>query len=617
MSLLRSHQTTRDSITGRDNVRRIPKVSRSDVTLDELPTKISFQNIGDAFVLGHTVNGVLGTANGSGGGQITLGTADYGALTTQAVINYQNTFKEYFRDSTFIDTTNTSATVDLTTFQVDFDNGKKLYSEIIFTDGDLEVPEATFITTGGTATPSSPTVLNYYLSTDDLSSLYGYWPLVAGLGTDESGNNHDGTLSTGVVLEPMTATTNFSSVANASFSVNTNSLWEGGSAVNVYTSATGENNLGFDVDFGVTDLSDKAIAYYLYIKDQTTLDKISSIVMYLYSATDRLGGAVGWNKFSMSASYLRVGKNIIRIEVENPDSIESDGAVATIIEKLRIRIYKGTSVEFAEGDLVVNYLQHGYPMKTQGPSGNEDVALAFTGNRYYSTASATYRGGSVNLDIPANGTDLALDYTESFSIGCKFRTRYDYVKQASNDVSLFAYGFSCGLKLSSGDVVQGGLRLGGTTNTLVGTSNVNDQLWHSVVMTYDANTRGMVLWVDAVQEDTETNTVDFDTTTSSLNIANKVFSGNTQTFNGDICSAFVVGTVMTSAQISDYHNSTEETIFNGSNWWEEVSLGTAHRFTHIGKKLRYRIDSSGDVSIGSRDSEGYDFPLKIIYKTRS
>lgn len=39
------------------------------------------QDIGHAFILGHTVNGKLGTANGIDGNQITLGNGGFGART--------------------------------------------------------------------------------------------------------------------------------------------------------------------------------------------------------------------------------------------------------------------------------------------------------------------------------------------------------------------------------------------------------------------------------------------------------------------------------------------------------------------------------------------------------
>lgn len=177
MGIRQSHQVTRDNLAGRRNVTTVVKVNRSDAVLDELPLRIQTQKIGNAFILGHTVNGVLGTANGVNGSQITLGTAGYGALDTVAVVNHQNTFREYFRGLTFFDSANTSATINASNYQVDFSPNESLRSEIIFTDGGKELVEATFITTGGTSTITSGS-LSYYLSPDDGSN----WETVS-LGT--------------------------------------------------------------------------------------------------------------------------------------------------------------------------------------------------------------------------------------------------------------------------------------------------------------------------------------------------------------------------------------------------------------------------------------------------
>jgi len=135
--------------------------------LDELPLRVQIQNMGHAFILDHTVNGKMDTNNGVDGNQITLGTASYGALTNDRVVNNQNTFREYYRDNTFFNEDNTSATFNPSTFDMDFTPGDVLESEVIFTDGPEEIVNGTFITTGGTASLTAGTALTYFLSADN------------------------------------------------------------------------------------------------------------------------------------------------------------------------------------------------------------------------------------------------------------------------------------------------------------------------------------------------------------------------------------------------------------------------------------------------------------------
>jgi len=185
MSIAKGHQVTRDNLAGRKNVRTVVKVNRSDTEIDELPLRVKFQNIGHAFILGHTVNGVLGTPQlGVDGQQIVLGTVGLGSLDLARVVNNENTFRDYYRDTTFFDTTNTSATISTATFRVDFVSGETLQSEIIFTDGSKELVQGTFLTYGGTSTLSTSTALNLFLSPDSGSN----WESVS-LGTAHTFTN--------------------------------------------------------------------------------------------------------------------------------------------------------------------------------------------------------------------------------------------------------------------------------------------------------------------------------------------------------------------------------------------------------------------------------------------
>ena len=113
-------EDTKGAIGRRTTVDPIVKFSAERLRLDECAHKFQKTNIGHAFILGHPTNGVLGVANGIDGSQITLGDGGLGTTTVLGVINRDNVFKEYFRYNDYVDSTNTTCSVDLTNHKITF-----------------------------------------------------------------------------------------------------------------------------------------------------------------------------------------------------------------------------------------------------------------------------------------------------------------------------------------------------------------------------------------------------------------------------------------------------------------------------------------------------------------
>lgn len=74
-----------------------------DIIIEEQSTKISTKTLGNAWIVGSSTNGLVGTNTGTvGGGQQVVGGS--GRVTTlQRVVNPLNTFREHFRDTIFKD----------------------------------------------------------------------------------------------------------------------------------------------------------------------------------------------------------------------------------------------------------------------------------------------------------------------------------------------------------------------------------------------------------------------------------------------------------------------------------------------------------------------------------
>lgn len=119
--LIKDVQATKEQIGPADTVIPVLKLFSATVTATPQTIVATKTNIGHAFILGHPVNGVLGVANGIDSQQITLGAAGLGSSSTDYVVSSNNNnFQEFLRDSTFINSANTTATTNTTTYLIDF-----------------------------------------------------------------------------------------------------------------------------------------------------------------------------------------------------------------------------------------------------------------------------------------------------------------------------------------------------------------------------------------------------------------------------------------------------------------------------------------------------------------
>ena len=105
MVLLDSLQETKDNIGARDSTRDIILDRNNEqVLMEENSTIITGDSIGHSWICGSASNSIVGVnLNTEDGQQQVVGSA--GRITTvMRVLNPNNTFREHFRDNTFLDT---------------------------------------------------------------------------------------------------------------------------------------------------------------------------------------------------------------------------------------------------------------------------------------------------------------------------------------------------------------------------------------------------------------------------------------------------------------------------------------------------------------------------------
>ena len=109
------------------------------------------------------------------------------------------------------------------------------------------------------------------------------------------------------LLDSMDSTSGYTVSSGDSISLNTTTYQEGSGAINLTKSNTTNTYAFFRKSITATDVSNQTIKLWVYIKDTTTLNKISHITMRFYDsgvsngklATFSTGLTTGWNLLSM------------------------------------------------------------------------------------------------------------------------------------------------------------------------------------------------------------------------------------------------------------------------------------------------------------------------------
>jgi hypothetical protein len=147
-----SFQQLRDNTGTPDDTKSLVLVGQFNekIIVEECATYLAKRKIGDVFILGHHINGILGVANGTGGTQITLGIGKIGATTTHLkVTNPDNKFRERLRYTDFNDTTVSTATFDTTNHLIEFDKDEVYQTKELFKNDESIVYVTPYIETRG------------------------------------------------------------------------------------------------------------------------------------------------------------------------------------------------------------------------------------------------------------------------------------------------------------------------------------------------------------------------------------------------------------------------------------------------------------------------------------
>lgn len=168
-----SFQEVRDNLGTPDDTRNLVLIGpfKEKLVVDPGPTLVIEGDIGDAFILGHSTNGVLGVANGTDGTQITLGDGKKGSDVWVRVVNPNKTFKEYFRFNTFHESSVGTANWDVNNHRLAMDtnpshmSARATFAETKWIFANIQNVITARVTCDETIWGSD--VITYLLSADD------------------------------------------------------------------------------------------------------------------------------------------------------------------------------------------------------------------------------------------------------------------------------------------------------------------------------------------------------------------------------------------------------------------------------------------------------------------
>lgn len=155
------------------------------------------------------------------------------------------------------------------------------------------------------------------------------------------------------IIHDCDSTTGITTIGDANISVNSSNFIQGSGGLNIYKSGTTQTTFGIEIAFPeVTDLRQRLIVFWLYVKDRNVLNNlISSAKIELVDVNDKKA----WYNFKQD---LTSGWNKV-ITGRRKFSYES-GFYWNQVTKFRIVFDTyDVSQTVSEGDIVVDYILHG------------------------------------------------------------------------------------------------------------------------------------------------------------------------------------------------------------------------------------------------------------------
>lgn len=189
-----------------------------------------------------------------------------------------------------------------------------------------------------------------------------------------------------LLLDAMDATTGWSTDSTGVVSLNSTTYIQGSGALNLTKNQTTKAEAYMFKTVSSVNVTGQNIKISAYIKDQTTLDKLTRIQLYLHSA-------LAVNHYSYSFTNLSVGWNELSAHID--DFGESGTPDKTDIQRIRVDAdTNNTTDTWAEGDIIFDFYRAGNytPNSIIDLSGNGNHGTPYNSPAYQDSPHRLRRG---------------------------------------------------------------------------------------------------------------------------------------------------------------------------------------------------------------------------------
>jgi hypothetical protein len=146
----------KDQLGRPENKNITVKRFKEDSIIEDDGVIISVNTIGNSFIIGHRLNGVIGTANGKNGSQVVIGEAGRSGRIMTVTTNFNKVWRYNFYDSYYEDAANTTADWADTDGLLKFTNTEVAQSiPIAYNDGTISRATITGTVNSGTIASAS------------------------------------------------------------------------------------------------------------------------------------------------------------------------------------------------------------------------------------------------------------------------------------------------------------------------------------------------------------------------------------------------------------------------------------------------------------------------------
>ena len=351
-----------------------------------------------------------------------------------------------------------------------------------------------------------------------------------------------------------------------SISLNTTVFKEGSNAINLIKGATDTTSFYAYKNIPSTNMSNRYINLWIYVKDSTALGKINYPFVYVM---DQYPPVNWWIRKDFSQSFLSVGWNLLSFDTSSPSASFGTPNLAAAGATGMGFFTTASSYTTSAGDVIMDYffLTSTTPAGPTWAAGKSNTGLSFDGvNDYVSIADAA--------SLKFGSSDFALEAWVKTSSSAN-QIIIDKQKETANFNFYGIRIYNSKIWAAASDCGTGGCGFGTTRWPLVGNKTLTDGVWHHVAFTREG--ASLKVYVDGILDNSTSQGPWNTDSTSQFMIGAYNPSNPQQFFNGTIDEFAAYNKSLSASEVLAHYNAGKAKFTD----WTTGRFGNAIEFDGI------------------------------------